>query len=85
MASERSYPPLQPIHNSLYPKLARAPRKMTRIKLPDGMKEDLTRITLSIFVDCCNCGVPFQDALLALYLSGLEHGAKVNREISDER
>lgn len=30
---------------------------------------------LSIFTDAVNVGNSFQDALLAVYLSGLEHGS----------
>lgn len=43
---------------------------------PDDHAE-VTRIAVSIFADCVNRGMPFQDALLAVYLSGLQHG--VNR------
>lgn len=28
---------------------------------------------MDIFIDCTNAGVPFQDALTAIYISGLSH------------
>lgn len=37
--------------------------------------EAATKIALDIFTDCTNVGVPFQEALLAIYLSGLQHGS----------
>ena len=58
----------------------RTPPRMERLILPTGMKEKLTGIALEIFTDCCNVGVPFQDALLAIYLSGVEHGAYPSKE-----
>jgi hypothetical protein len=54
---------------------------MDRIKLPSPEhKEAATRIALSIFVDCSNVGIPFQEALLAIYLSGLQHGSALSKE-----
>ena len=57
------------------------PRGMTR--MPDVSAEEveaLTRIALGIFADMTNAGRSFQDALLAIYLSGLQHGVAALRE-----
>lgn len=43
--------------------------------MPDPeTREMLTCVAMDIFADCTNAGVPFQDAITAIYLSGLEHG-----------
>lgn len=75
---------LHPIHKSLYvadvigrPAVRVKPRDMARLKMPsDEHRLALTRIALDIFTDCTNVGIPFQDALLAIYLSGLNHGVE---------
>jgi hypothetical protein len=79
---------IHPIHHSIYglPVLGRPrawikPRNMGRIKLPDDdMRVGLTQVALEIFADCTNVGVPFQDALLAIYLSGLQHAHEILRK-----
>lgn len=53
---------------------ARRPHGMSQIVMDEDTLADLTGIALSIFADCANVGVPFQDAILAVYLSGLHHG-----------
>ena len=73
---------INPIHSSLYPRAVRKPRNMDYARLPDGAKDDLSRIAMSIFADCTNVGVPFQDAILAVYLSGLCHGSASGKESS---
>lgn len=52
----------------------RPPLRMSAIHLPPDLREGLASIALSIFADMVNDGKPFQDALLAVYLSGLQHG-----------
>ena len=47
---------------------------MKAISLPDDLKNNITVIALSIFTDCVNDGKTFQDAILAVYLSGIHHG-----------
>lgn len=67
-------PTIQPLHYSVHG-LRRTPRNMTTITMPSPeMKETLTQVALDIFTDCANAGVPFQEALLAVYLSGLQQG-----------
>lgn len=69
---------LHPIHGSIWGKPGWLPREMDRVKLPSSEHKDAaTKIALSIFVDCSNVGIPFQEALLAVYLSGLQHGASI--------
>lgn len=53
---------------------------MDRVKMDDEMRTALTRVALDIFTDCVNVGVSFQDTLLAIYLSGLQHGASAEQE-----
>jgi len=79
---------IHPIHHSLYharviggPKVRLKPRNMAKCKMPsEAHREALTNIALEIFADCTNVGVPFQDALLAIYLSGLEHGHTITQK-----
>ena len=71
---------IHPIHFSIRRMLAEGktfrPRDMTRLKGATREQIDcLHNIAVSIFVDCTNVGVPFQEALVAVYLSGLENGA----------
>lgn len=77
-------PDLHPMHASLYRGARRVasvrPLNMDRVQMPDSLRTGLTDIALKIFTDCTNVGVPFQDALLAIYLSGLQHGAAINQE-----
>lgn len=70
---------IHPIHVSLYPRCVRLPMDMERARIPLGAKEELSRVAMSIFADCTNVGVPFQDAILAVYLSGLQHGSEVGK------
>lgn len=70
---------LHPIHHSIAGK-PRLPHQMERIAAPPEMVHGLTDIALSIFTDCCNAGQPFQTALLAVYLSGLQHGSALRKE-----
>ncbi|MAH45971.1 hypothetical protein CMI37_09070 [Candidatus Pacearchaeota archaeon] len=70
---------IHPLHWS-YKKLLRKgirikPKNMSYLNISDQDAQDtLTNIALDIFVDCTNAGIPFQDALTAIYLSGLDHG-----------
>jgi len=73
--------PIHPIHPSLYPRGVRVPHNMERARgVPRELTDDLTRIAVGIFTDCTNVGVPFQTALLAIYLSGLQHGHALAQE-----
>jgi hypothetical protein len=74
--------PLYPVHRSVKatPRGRIVPRDMTTYSLSDGELEALTNIALSIFTDCVNCGITFQDAILAVYASGLQHGQALTQE-----
>lgn len=52
--------------------------------MPDGNRVALTEVALSIWADCTNAGQPFQAALLAVYLSGLQHGAALSPQTKQE-
>lgn len=71
---------LHPVHNSVIRRGRITPNRMDRIAIPDEMREALTRITIAIFTDMSNANQSFQDALLAIYLSGLQHGQAITSE-----
>lgn len=50
------------------------PYKMVSKVIDSSIKSTLAEISLDIYVDCVNAGLPLQDVLLAIYLSGLKHG-----------
>lgn len=67
--------PLEPLHQSVRRLRGMStPINMSAVTLTPEQSEVLQRIALSIFTDCSNRGVAFSDALMAVYLSGLEHG-----------
>lgn len=66
---------LAPLHQSVRRlRGMNTPINMTAIMLKPEQSEAMQRIALSIFADCSNRGLAFSDALMAVYLSGLEHG-----------
>ncbi len=69
---------IEPIHHSVQNARRsvynRTPRKMVTQALPNDLKNQLSKIAISIFEDSVNAGATFQDAILACYLSGLDHG-----------
>jgi hypothetical protein len=77
--------PIQPMHASMRGSQMwrRPPPNMASITLDDGLRFDITNIALSIFTDCVNSGKTFQDAILAVYLSGLENGIEASRDAGD--
>ena len=79
--------PIHPMHRSMNGSQgwARAPSGMSRVLLPDGLKDDITKVSLSIFTDCVNGGKTFQDAILAVYLSGAENALQATKESDDAR
>lgn len=68
--------PIQPVHHSLKG-LRTTPYNMARANIDREHYEALVNVAVSIFTDCTNVGVSFQDSLLAIYLSGLQHGAAI--------
>lgn len=59
-------------------RLRRVPRGMDKVKIGWESKQAMTKVALSIFTDVTNLGYSFQDAVLAIYLSGLQHGAALS-------
>jgi len=53
---------------------------MDKVKIGWEPKQAMTKVALSIFTDVTNLGYSFQDAVLAIYLSGLQHGAALRSE-----
>lgn len=75
---------LHPIHASYRTIVAKGgrltPRDMDRLTMSHAQFEVLQNVALDIFVDASNAGVPFQEAIAAIYLSGLQHGRALSEE-----
>lgn len=65
--------PIHALHPSIRGKL-RKPANMDSIVLPIDLHTAATEVALSVFADVVNTGRPLQDALLAVYMTGLNHG-----------
>lgn len=80
---------IRPLHHSYRKVLSHGgrikPSGMERAAMTADMYDDMSEIALNIFTDCTNAGVPFQDAVLAVYLSGLHHGGEAAKELLAER
>lgn len=59
------------------------PATMERIKMPHGLKEDIGAIAIDVFTAASNAGQTFQEALLAVYLTGLENGQAAAKEAKE--
>lgn len=70
---------IEPVHHSLKG-LQTTPYSMARTNIDWEHYEAMVNVAVSIFTDCTNVGVSFQDSLLAIYLSGLHHGATLTKE-----
>lgn len=75
--------PLQPL--SLRAKLNMSkrrtpPRRMERVYLEREQSEAVERTALGVFSDCVNIGLTFQEALSAVYLSGVDHALSARKE-----
>ena len=51
------------------------PKNTASLQLSPEAAEAAHNIALGVFEDCCNAGMSFQDALVSIYLSGLNYGA----------
>jgi hypothetical protein len=71
---------LHPVHVSVVKRGRISPNRMARISMPDEMRETMTRVAIDIFTDMSNANHSFQDALLAIYLSGLQHAHAITSE-----
>ena len=72
---------LNPVHHSVRKRGKIKPNNMARAEMSAEQYETLLNVALKIFADCSNVGQSFNDAILAVYISGLEHGARSNMEI----
>ncbi len=77
---------IHPVHKSYRVLVAKGyrikPHNMGRMIVDSTQFSALQGIAHDIFADCCNAGVPFQEALAAIYLSGLQHGQELSKEIT---
>lgn len=65
---------LKPMHYSKLRSRIRTPRKMARASLPADIREMVEEQSLGIFADMTNAGCSFQQALAAIFLSGMNAG-----------
>lgn len=76
---------LHPVHFSIRAMLAKGtkfkPRAMSSVRMARDDYEAMQRVAMEIFADCTNVGVPFQEAIAAVYLSGLQNGSELRKEI----
>ncbi len=56
------------------------PNDMTLVQMDDDLSRSMHQIANSVFTDACNSGMPFQQALIAVYLSGLNHGVGAQKD-----
>lgn len=82
MAKRQQPNPIRPVHRSMLGSQTwtRPPVNMMAMPIPHDLKYGLTEIALSIFTDTINAGKTFQDAILAVYISGIENSASARRE-----
>lgn len=69
-----------PIHSSSRNTTYRKPHKMDSLKMTGQEREEISRIANSIFTSCANVGLSFQETIMSIYLSGLEHGTHITKE-----
>lgn len=78
---KRQNHPLEPVHHSVAAARVRVrPQCMDGVRVPHEMRAALSKVALDIFTDMTNVNRSFQDALLAIYMSGLAHGSEIARE-----
>lgn len=56
------------------------PKNSGRMAVDQDLYEGIQKIAMSMFADCCNAGMPFQEALTYVYMSGLEHATSIHQE-----
>lgn len=56
------------------------PNDMTLVQMDEDLSRSMHQIASSVFTDACNSGMPFQQALIAVYLSGLSHGVGAQKD-----
>lgn len=69
--------PIQALHPSIRAlRGGRKPAGMSSVMLPRDSHEILTNLAIGVFVDCVNSGKSFQDAILAVYMTGAENALR---------
>ena len=72
---------LHPLHWSFMARNVKPkPRNMESIDIDPRLKEVMSKIALDIFADMSNANYSFQSALIAIYMSGLQHGSYLTRD-----
>lgn len=66
---------LRPLHASKRRQNASSPAGMVGAKVPHALQSEIEALALGIFVDMSNAGFCFQEALAAVYMSGLHAGS----------
>jgi|694.fasta_scaffold133884_2 hypothetical protein len=56
------------------------PYGLDRVVMPDGMKGHLGNLAFDVFTKATNTGCAFHEAILSVYLTGLENGMCAARE-----
>jgi hypothetical protein len=59
------------------------PRNLERVNAEFEVKESLGKLAIDVFMCASNSGATFQEALLAVYLTGLENGSSAMREVQN--
>lgn len=55
------------------------PNRMERMAVTEEQAEAIDRTALGVFSDCVNGGLTFQEALAAVYLSGVNHAISATK------
>lgn len=75
LSRQKNIAKLSPI-NSSAPLGGIKPRDMTALRLSGNQKRFVQEVALGVFADMTNAGKTFQDALAAIYLSGVVHAQR---------
>ena len=74
----RSISPLHPSLRRFIPRAA--PAGMATLSMSNEQHAGLTQIAIDVFTDCVNRGLPMQDALLAVYMTGAENALSATKD-----
>lgn len=61
-----------------------SPNGMSYIETTKDHVDTLNEIAMGIWIDMTNAGKSLQETVATLYLSGLVHASKLNKEFGDE-
>lgn len=70
------------VHDSVRPKLKIQPKNMDKVFLETEHSKALSDIAASVFEDCSKSGMSFNDVLLSIYLTGMDHGLNAKRDLT---